>query len=319
MTRFAAGLIAALALAPVAYTGSTGAFAVAVLRRDGAMIPIGTFTGRKWEVSWPAESYDKLDIPITTDAVPKRWWGDVGRRDEWQLWTDGVSKEMVHVVSPRVAVTMCEGRMALATDYRSPDAPPPNVQPYPKAGIAVSPPTAVSRVVILDASSPDWGAIARPLKQAFDEAEDRLAIAWTRENDPHPIPRKERLATPVTIEALYASDDNGGRIEYVEASRKYDHSNDDRAICAVAFGGLFFRSEANNIRPIGGDMRVVPCDRRGLVYMLPFGAMRLNDRLFWVTQYSGWDFEQYNILEFEKSSVKVAASTYGGRCANRDH
>lgn len=316
MRRLATGAVAAAVLAStLANTdGHPGAFAAAVLRRDGALIPIGAFTGRKWDVSWPAEPYDKLEIPITLDAVPQGWWGKVGRRDEWQLWTDGKPTMMVHVVSPQVVATMCTGRMALTTDYRSADAPPRTVQPYPKVGIVVSPPVPIGRIETLTARSPEWQGIATALKQAFDEEEDRLAATWTRAGDPHPIGRKERLQTALTIEAMYASDDGRDRLYYVEASREYDHSNDERALCAVAFGGVFFRREGNTARPLGGEIRVVPCDRRGLLYMLPFGAVRVRDTTFWLTQYSGWNFEQYNIIQFERTRAKVVASTFGGSC-----
>lgn len=315
MRRLAAGVLLAGLLWP-AQTRSEAQvpFVAAVLRRDGALIPIATFTGRKWDVTWPAESYDQLDIPITTAAIPDGWWGRTGPRLDWQLWSEGVPRAMVHVISPRVVATMCDGRVALATDYRAAGAPPETEQPYPKAGIAVSPPTAVARVEILDASSSEWRAIGPDLKKAFDEDEDSLAAAWTRANDPHPISRKERLETPVTIEAMYATDDGPGRVYYVEGSRKYDHSSDARAICAVAFDGAYFRRDAKGVHSLGGEVRVVPCDRRGLVYLLPFGAMRLNGRLFWLAQYAGWDLEQYAVLEFKRSDVEVAASAYGGRC-----
>lgn len=317
MRRLAVVALLALVVGPVTTrTEPAAVFAAAVLRRDGAMIPIGTFNGKKWRVSWPAESYDQLEIPIRLESIPRGWWGGPGMPAEWQVWWDGARHGTIHAVAPRVVGTMCSGRIALQTNYSGAGAPPETVQPYPKVGIAVSSPAvSVARIEILGATSRERQSIVTSLKKVFDDDEDSLAAAWTRANDPHPIPRKERLATPVTIEAMYATDDGPDRVYYVEASRKYDHSNDERPLCAVAFGTAYFRlDDQKSAHALGGEMRVVPCDRRGLVYMLPFGAIRLDGRLFWLTQYSGWDFEQYNIVELKRSKVEVAASTYGGRC-----
>jgi hypothetical protein len=296
-------------------TGTGRPFAVGVLRADGGLIPIGTYTGSRWRVTWPSQEIAELEIPITIESVPREWWGKPGRTDVWHLWIDGRAAGTVRMLHPSVLPVLCSPRIALSTDYQSRDpVPPPAVQPYPKVGVAVSSSIPIGGVEVLTASSPEWTAIGPALKDKFDDAEDVLASKWTLEHDPHPIDGNERHSTPVTIETMYATGTAGDRVYFVEASRKYDHSSGNRPLCAVAFGGGYFRRDGDRFKPLGMDMRVVPCSRRGLVYMLPLGTIRLGSNLFWIAQFSNWDFEQYEIIEFKRTRVDVAASTFGGRC-----
>ena len=65
--RFAALLVAlALPLATVA----RDAFTIAVLRRDGILIPFAAFDGRAWETPWPA-SDSGVVLPIALGDVPR--------------------------------------------------------------------------------------------------------------------------------------------------------------------------------------------------------------------------------------------------------
>lgn len=290
-------------------------FAVAVLRQDGGLIPIANFTGRRWEVSWTSDPIDRIDIPITLESIPHAWWGKPGQRDNWQLFANGVDRGTAHIVRPVVLPTMCEGRVGLLTDRRDPAAPTWNVQPYPKTGLAVSPPIPVAPIEVLDADAPDRAAVATTLKSTFDDAEDRLANEWMAAGDPHPIDRKERLNTPVAVEEMYASGPAAQRVYYVEASRKYDHSSRKRPVCAVAFAGVFFERERDRFVPVGIDLRVVSCERQGILYMLPLGAMQIKGHTYWVAQLSNWTYEGYTVIQFKRPRTEFVASAIGGRCS----
>ena len=47
------------------------AFAVAMLRRDGVIIPFAVFDGRSWSTPWPAPTYG-LEAPLTMAAVKRQ-------------------------------------------------------------------------------------------------------------------------------------------------------------------------------------------------------------------------------------------------------
>jgi hypothetical protein len=48
--------------------------------------------------------------------------------------------------------------------------------------------------------------------------------------------------------------------------------------------------------------------------MLPLGVMRLNDRVYWLAQFSGFDHERYVVLEVKDKSVEVIINSWGGAC-----
>src|SRR5579864_193883 len=114
-------------------------FVVGALRRDGIVIPFAVFDGKRWSSRWPAPQRD-LSIPINVLSVPSRWWGPPGPRDRWQVWTGG-EPMTVEVRQPDQVDVHCTSQIGLRTDYISAEPPPPwTVQPYPKDGVAVSPP-----------------------------------------------------------------------------------------------------------------------------------------------------------------------------------
>jgi hypothetical protein len=48
--------------------------------------------------------------------------------------------------------------------------------------------------------------------------------------------------------------------------------------------------------------------------MLPLGVMSLTRGLYWVAQWSGWDHEEYDILEIGERSIAPALTVSGGSC-----
>ncbi len=87
--------------------------------------------------------------------------------------------------------------------------PPPHVQPYPKAGLAVSggaSAPAIAPIEIVDiASSPLVTPLARTLVAEVAEEEKRIIGNYMRAGEgwKHPYTEEERKETPFRIEALY--------------------------------------------------------------------------------------------------------------------
>ena len=48
--------------------------------------------------------------------------------------------------------------------------------------------------------------------------------------------------------------------------------------------------------------------------MFPLGAIRLSHRLFWIAQWSGWDFEKYGVVEIKPKAVDDVVQVVGGQC-----
>ncbi len=303
-------IVAAAAL--VATSGAADApptaFGVGVLRRDGVIIPFAAFNGKRWSSPWPPPQRD-LTVPVTLSGVPSRWWGPTGPLEQWQA-TTAAGERTVQVVQPDWVNVHCVADLALRTNYQPPLPPPPRAaQPYPKDGLAVSPPHAVEPIEILPPSSDDVRALLRVVHTSFNTAERR-----TEDRNGHPIDRRAREGVQPTIEAVYAYGRNP-RVFYVEAVRSYRALGQSLGECAAqGFGtGWFVRDEAG-IRELTMMVDLLNCSRESGSYMLPLGVFRLNDRVYWLAQFSGWDHERYVVLEIKKKSVDVVINRWGGAC-----
>jgi hypothetical protein len=325
----AAASLAALVFTAVAIAGAAAALraadvsadklAVGVLRRDGLVIPFATFDGKRWRKDWP-EPRQTVDVPAALSSVPSRWWGPLKPIETWQAWIGSDSARTLQVHQPDWYEAHCVQQVGLRTDYRSKQPPPdPREQPYPKDGLVVSPPQPqVGRIDIVAPGSP-----MPPVVDAFNEAE-RKAIRRFEDRGKHPVKEAQRGAVPLKIEAMYATGSpTAARIYYVEVSKQYDYPdrfNPDARFgrCAmVSYGAGWFIREGNGpLKPLGFDVAVVPCHREAIRYMFPLGAMRIDGRLFWIAQWSGWDYEEYTIVEIkpEKDKTEVAVRVWGGGC-----
>jgi hypothetical protein len=282
--------------------------AVGVIRRDGLVIPIGTFDGRRWASRWPAPQLD-LEVPISLTSVPKGWWGPAGPIAEWQVWPSTGEPRTVRVTQPDWVEAHCLRQVGLRTDYRSDQPIPPlREQPYPKDGLAVSPPQAIGRIEKLTAASLEPAELHGLMREAFDRAERELASRYS-----HPIKESTREAIRPDIEAMYAFG-TAPRVYYVEAARGYTTlgRHDE---CAIAFGtGWFTRDGDNRLRKLDMAVDLLRCDRYGASYMLPLGVVRAAERTFWIVQYAGWDHERFVVAEIKKDKVEAAVVRSGGGC-----
>src|SRR5215467_1546778 len=137
---------------------SPASFIVGVLRRDALIVPFATYDGKRWKNYWPAPAAD-ADVPLNLRNVSSRWWGPVGPRDTWQIWTSDSSPQMVNVRQPDWAPSYCQKVVGLRTDYQPRFRPPPVASPYPKDGLAVSPPHPVQPFEILAPDSSERGDV----------------------------------------------------------------------------------------------------------------------------------------------------------------
>jgi hypothetical protein len=286
----------------------SGAFGIGVLRRDGIVVPFAEFDGHKWRPRWP-EPKPRVEVPIQLADVPARWWGAIGPAATWQIWVAGRPPQSVHVKQPDVFPVQCTRQIGLRTDYRPTEIPPPlDTQPYPKDGLATAPPHAIERIdIVPPASAPP------PVVEAFEQ-QARAVLARARADGER---LSDALAAAPQVEAVYAVGDPAGtRVYYFELSMRYRDSRDPSGGCpAVVFaGGWFVRDGSTELRKLKLDAAVVGCERTGLTYMLPLGAVRLNDRLYWIAQWSGWDYEEYAVVEIKAHGVEDAVRVWGGGC-----
>jgi hypothetical protein len=285
-------------------------FTLGVLRRDATVVPFASYDGKRWENHWPRPSQD-VDIPVSLRSVPGRWWGPSGPLDAWQVWVDAAPPRLVHVRQPDWLQTHCQKQVGLRTDYQPTEWPPgPEAQPYPKDGLAVSPPHLVEPIETLASDSPERERLVDVLRAAFAAREEEALARAQADGSPVRASKKELEALPITIEALYAFGTTR-RVYWVEAVREYRKQD---ACAAVIFGAGWFVFDSGTFTRGEFDVSVVPCSRDGLHYMLPLGVMSLPRGQYWIAQVSGWDGEEYDVVELGPRSIVPVLAVWGGGC-----
>jgi hypothetical protein len=301
-------LTAVLPTEALAEVGSAG-FTLGILRRDAMVVPFATYDGKRWENHWPQPSQD-VDVPINLRSVPGRWWGLGGPLDTWQVWAGAAPPRIVRVRQPDWSQTHCQKQVGLRTDYQPKEWPPgPEAQPYPKDGLAVSPPHAVEPIETLPSDSAERPALAEILRAAFAMREEE-ALDRARTDGLHVrAGRKELEAVPITIEALYAFGTKH-RVYWAEAIREYKKEG----TCFIVYGGGWVVLDSGKLTYGQFDVLVVPCSRLGLRYMLPLGVISLPRGPHWIAQWSGWDNEEYAVVDIGARSIDSVLRVWGGGC-----
>lgn len=296
------GLLA-LELPAPALQENASSFALAVLRRDGGVIPFATFDGRRWRARWPADVRNK-ELPISLEDVPEDWWGIEPAPKTMAIWRDGARAGSVTLTGLSMTRPMCEPRITLKSDYKPSTTPPPPFEmPYPKDGLLASGNITLEPITAIEKGSADWNSIVIAIKEQFDREETaavRSFDSWT-----HPVEERQRRLLPITVEALYRAptDDPNWTAYYVEAVRQYPPGRQDRDGCGLAsfgYGWVLVAKKEIKVRIVA---KVTYCDRKGIGYMLPFGLIRANEKVYWVYQFSGFEEEYYEVAEPSRRGV----------------
>ena len=300
--------------APYAQQPGTAEALVAVLRRDGLVLPFAAFDGRRWVSPWPAAMRNQ-ELPIGFDDIPAAWWGAPGPQRTMTLWTDGVRRSEVAIERPATIPLLCSARVMLRSAYTAAEpAPPPFVQPYPKDGLLVSGGHRVEPVPRIAPGSAEWNAAPVVIRSAFDAAEEAAAAAYSDWR--HPVAREVRQATPIRIEALYRvpMDEAGWAAYFVEAVREYAARPEDEGCGLVTFvsGWLRVGPEGRVDADLSG--RVTYCDRRRVAYFLPLGVMTLDGRRYWIVQTAGYDREWYSVIRPTPRRIEVDVDYPAAQC-----
>jgi hypothetical protein len=335
LAAIAATFLTSLAVLDAA---DSGAVTFAVIRGDGVLIPIVTRNGTKWAHTWPVP-VKSADIPLTLDGIPKRWWGKTGPTTTWHAWTpDGVTRD-VTVDRPTWYLAHCQQGVGLKTKLTiPPPLPPPDVQPYPKLGLASSAPVAFRTIEPIDESLPLWDAIRARIATAIGKAENEMD-GKPRVNvgimPKHPFPEAERAKVETRLEALYRLPLEGSRfLYYYEAAKRYgmptleadgkapaptpDEDGCSRMIFAQ--GWLVIGADGNVPVAEPEDVRFSSCHYDDVQVMLPLGSVLDGSKPIWIGQLTGHENESFLVLRWDETAKKPKPvfHTHGGWCGADD-
>jgi hypothetical protein len=162
---------------------------------------------------------------------------------------------------------------------------------------------------------PAPGAASRAALRAAIPEDRALGAISASSNWRHPVKRETRATVVPEVEAWYVTPVGTGdqRLSYVEAVKKYPLQPEDDGCGLETFASGWVHHDGQRQRIKASLAAVVTyCDRRGVSYMLPFGQMRVNDRVHWIVQMSGRDHEWYAVVEGTADRVKYVAEFQAG-------
>jgi len=288
-------------------------FLLAVLSRDGYAMPFAAFDGKHWKETWPAGR--AVEMPVSIDDVDRDWWGIGQRPQRMTLWTDGAKVGDVRLVGLAMVKSLCSVRLGLKTDYKpSQLAPLRTKAPYPKDGLLVSGDVPVERIQIVETASAEWNRALILITDRFNKLETAAAREFTDWR--HPFDERRRKAQPITLEAMYRAPNHkaGWTTYYLEVVRQYPARPIDRGCGVATVGGGWLHVGPKDEIKMDLAARVTYCDRKGVGVMLPLGVIRIDERTFWVAQFSGYEYENYSVIEPDINGPRPVARFRAGSC-----
>jgi hypothetical protein len=289
------------------------AFTVGVLRADGVLLPFATWDGEGWSSEWPRDIQSE-ELPIDLDSVPGQWWGIGGRPRELSLWFEGARVRDVKLERPAVVAVLCDRRIGVRTDARAEIPLPPPYEPFPKQGLVVSGAHEIGSIVRVSSAAPDFKALALAIADEAAEAEDRAVRRFTDWR--HPFSKKDRRRVPIELEALYRSamdDKEWGTASFIEAVKRYPVRPWEEGCGLMTSVSGWIRRSPKGEAKYDLSARITYCDRRGVTYMLPLGALTAGGQNFWIFQTSGWPGEWYSIVRPSPKAIEYHVDYQAGR------
>lgn len=319
--RALAGALVAAALASLSAAPPPNTkFSVAVLRRDGILIPFAAFNGR-WTVPWPD---DPQILPISLADIPKGWWGDVGPAAPWTAWLADDVKRPIKLIKPVHVPIFCGARMAVATDYRGPE-PEERAPTAPKDGIATAGDVEILPITQISLHAPDAAKMVKMITEKFNEQETLTAQNFA--NWYHPYGPLGRANFPITLESYYRVTEQTPAVEfrtsYVEAVRRYPASLGDEGCGLVTYARAWITEVPGKKPIINLGTRITYCDRAEVSFLQPFGRVRVDaggrggrdkPQIFWIYQLSSWRDEYYSVVSVTPEGMKPVVVVGGGGC-----
>ena len=288
-------------------------FSLAILRRDGLVIPFAVFDNR-WKSPWP----DRIpsEMPISLTDVPRSWWGVDEPFERMDLWREGQRAGEVTISGVTVSRPMCEPRVVLRSDYK-PTAPvPPQFErPHPKDGLLVGGGVPIGRIESVSRDAPEWNRVLTAMTKDFNRVETIAAGGFS--NWRHPVKTDDRRLVPIVIESLYRAPGESPEwmTYFVEAVRQYPAARQDKDGCGpltYVYGWVMLGPGGNAWVRLSA--RVAYCDRFGVRYMFPLGTVKAKNRLYWIFQFAGAESEWYEITRPLPGRLESHVSYGAGAC-----
>jgi hypothetical protein len=315
LRRIAAPVLALALAASVPLAGVGGpAFGLGILRRDGILVPFGSYNGGSWTADWPGPESNVV-FPISLSDVPKRWWGAPGPAAPWTAFLlDGKTTPLA-LKKPEHMRVFCATQLGVKTDYAG-GPHDPRDPGIPKDGLAIAGDAKLLPISPISLLAQDAKRMIATITDDFNKEEKLAASRFTLWM--HPFGETSRQQYPIELEAFYRAREStpsgDWMTSYVEAVRRFPALPEDHECGLITFvrGWVIEREGKKPIIDLGA--RVTYCDRADVSFMLPFGRLLIDREPYWVYQLSSWRDEIYGVSRSRPEAMRPVLAVAGGGC-----
>ncbi len=331
------GILALAVMVAATARGASGAaerhpaFSLAILRRDGILMPFAVYDGKHWKNPWPGPN-ETSNMPITPADIPSGWWYDRHPIMDWRLFPLDRDQSNASTASttatPRARVNGvnfflagCQRGVGMRTNYTPAILPPsPRMHPFPKDALAFAGDVTISPIEIVGPKDRVAVSLADQLPHEIRPKEDLMVKRFTSHDWMHPYSASERWDVHVDLEALYRVRRSlGGQdLYYFEAIKRYfvpktrvpleklPATARQRTCDLVTFAsGWFTTGAGDRILDLAPQVIVTSCDFKNVAIMLPLGTITIEGKRLWIVQWSNPTFESYAILQPAESRKEL--------------
>ncbi|NIR48855.1 hypothetical protein GWO43_10480 [candidate division KSB1 bacterium] len=290
-------------------------FSIGIVQADGIIIPVASYDGNKWTNPWAKQrDFNNLTIETTSD-IPRTWL--VSNRPISQKWFlqhfRGRLSE-VNVIRPIYAKNHCGESWGLLVDMPKEPIDCDNCCPFPKVGYALDQNHPFSKIAEIGKEDLTYHEVLSLIQQDFDKLE-ASALA--------DIPQKpisaaysdiiKRISTTKkepSIERLYPVYVSTNRtVFYFEAVKKYEIPD----YCPIIsfFRGWVSKNKTDGTSTLlNKDYQLTDCDMKEATFLKPYASMKIDERIYVFANISGWESEEYAIVEIKDSQISELLKTF---------
>lgn len=320
-----AGVTTLMAAAPPAPPPGSAAgqqrFALAVVRRDGRIVPFASYENGRWRNRWPTVFPRYEEVPLSLNGIPEGWWPWKEPLLTWKVWPLEGTPRPVSVRAPVLFESACDRIMGLATNYQPFASLMRGMSdPFPKDGLATVGDITVEPVETLEKGSPDWDLVTQAVSWDVSQAENQTVAAWSGQWK-HPYPSVDRRTKVFNLEVLCRTRATtpGAFTYYFEGIKRYKQLADgksklDKDCDFITFAAGWVEISKSNRGKAVVTAELTNCSREGIAYTLPLGQITVDGKVLWVIQLSGRGYEHYEVVEPASGQVKRQIATVGGSC-----
>lgn len=292
---------------PIAAYSSSEAFALAVMRTDGVLIPIAQYSQGKFKNFWPEyDEISNMDM-IMPDELSGEWFENrLPTLREWfYMGFEGEKKRIA--LSKKTNDLRCDDTWGIDTDH---DKKPYECQiccPYPKIGIASDRNLDWSPVVKVDLS----GRFSEYFKSLYGADMVVRLDKILKEKDEF-----SRKTTPSDEERILLENNRASifKISHKEAKYFYEivlvHTLKEYNKGCPEFDVYqgWFWDDAGELKTIFTKATRTDCDFMGSELLTPHVSFIFDGKTYVIAEESGYESETWTVYEVGESEIKAVAS-----------